>query len=116
MLGNEGVAERECVFLNIDIGLIARFPKYKLVGIEPQIGNDNAALRDDWQAYASAWAALDALEAKDLLARQSAGEVVRLSLCGERSALTFQSAPRSLRGRFTQLLKPKPLLGLLETL
>jgi hypothetical protein len=76
----------------------------------------DAALRDDWQAYASSWAALDALEAKDLLARQSAGEVVRLSLCGERSALTFQSAPRSLRGRFTQLLKPKPLLGLLETL
>jgi hypothetical protein len=75
-----------------------------------------AALRDDWQAYAAAWAALDALEAENWLARQSAGEVVRLTLCGERSALTFESAPRSLRGRFIQLLKPKPLLGLLETL
>ena len=76
----------------------------------------DAALRDDWQGYASAWAALDALEGKDWLARQSAGEVVRLTLCGERSALTFESAPRSLRGRLTQLLKPKPLLDLLETL
>lgn len=76
----------------------------------------NAALRDDWQAYAEAWAALDALEAKDWLARQSAGEVLRLTLCGERSALTFESAPLSLVGRFKQLLKPKPLLGLLETL
>ncbi len=76
----------------------------------------DAALRDDWQGYASAWAALDALEAKDSLTRQSAGEVVRLTLCGERTALTFESAPRSLRGRFTQLLKPKPLLDLLETL
>ncbi len=75
-----------------------------------------AALRDDWQAYADAWAALDAVEAKAWLARQSAGEVVRLTLCGERSALTFESAPRSLRGRFNQLFKPKPLLGLLETL
>ena len=76
----------------------------------------NAALRDDWQAYAEAWGALDAHEAKDWLARQTAGDVVRLTLCGERSALTFESAPRSLRRRLTQLLKPKPLLGLLETL
>ena len=76
----------------------------------------DAALRDDWEAYASAWATLDALEAKDWLNRQSAGEVVRLTLCGERSARTFESAPRSLRRRLAQLLKPKPLLGLLETL
>ena len=76
----------------------------------------DAALRDDWQAYASAWGALDAHEAKDWLARQSAGEMMRLTLCGERTALTFESAPRSLLRRFKQLLKPKPLLGLLETL
>jgi hypothetical protein len=76
----------------------------------------NAALRDDWPAYADAWGSLDALEAKDWLARQSAGEVVRLTLCGERTAKTFESAPRSLLRRFNQLLKPKPLLGLLETL
>ena len=76
----------------------------------------DAALRDDWQAYAEAWGSLDAHEAKDFLARQSAGEVVRLTLCGERTAQTFESAPRSLLVRFKQLLKPKPLLGLLETL
>ena len=76
----------------------------------------DAALRDDWQAYAVAWGALDAVEATDWLARQSVGEVVRLTLCGERSALTFESSPRSLRGRLAQLLKPKPLLDLLETL
>jgi hypothetical protein len=76
----------------------------------------DAALRDDWQAYADAWAALDAHEAKHWLARQSAGEVVRLTLCGERSAQTFESAPRSLLGRCKQFFKPKPLLGLLETL
>ena len=76
----------------------------------------DAALRDDWQAYAAAWNSLDVLQAKDWLARQSAGDVVRLTLCGERSAQTFESAPRSLLRRFNQLLKPKPLLGLLETL
>jgi hypothetical protein len=76
----------------------------------------DAALRDDWPAYAAAWAALDAAEAKNLLARQAAGDVVRLTLCGERSAKTFESAPRSLLRRFKQLRQPKPLLGLLETL
>ncbi|MEY3871165.1 MAG: hypothetical protein RLZZ296_160 [Pseudomonadota bacterium] len=76
----------------------------------------DAVLRDDWQAYAAAWGALDAVEAKELLTRQSAGEVVRLTLCGERTAKTFESAPRSLLLRVKQLLKPKPLLGLLETL
>ena len=76
----------------------------------------DAALRDDWQAYADAWGSLDAHEAKDWLARQSTGEVVRLTLCGERTALTFESAPRSLLRRLNHLLKPKPLLGLLETL
>ncbi len=76
----------------------------------------DAALRDDWQAYADAWGVLDAHEAKDLLTQQSAGEVVRLTLCGERTALTFESAPRSLLRRVNQLFKPKPLLGLLETL
>jgi hypothetical protein len=76
----------------------------------------DAALRDDWQAYADAWGALDAHEAKDWLTRQSAGDVVRLTLCGERTAQTFESAPRSLLVRIKQLLKPKPLLGLLETL
>ena len=76
----------------------------------------NAALRDDWQAYADAWVALDAHEAREFLTRQSAGEVVRLTLCGERTALTFESAPRSLLRRLNRLLKPKPLLGLLETL
>jgi hypothetical protein len=76
----------------------------------------DAALRDDWQAYAEAWGSLDVLQAKDFLARQFAGEVVRLTLCGERTAQTFESAPRSLLVRFKQLLKPKPLLGLLETL
>jgi len=75
-----------------------------------------AALSQNWPAYAGAWAALDALQAKDWLARQSTGEVVRLTLCGERRALTFESAPRNWLGRFKQLFKPKPLLGLLETL
>ena len=76
----------------------------------------DAALRDDWQAYAAAWRSLNALEAKNLRARQAAGDTVRLTLCGERSALTFESAPRSLLSRLKQLRQPKPLLGLLETL
>jgi hypothetical protein len=45
-----------------------------------------AVFADDWEAYAQAWAALDAGEIAQLLARQQAGEAVRLTLCGERGA------------------------------
>jgi hypothetical protein len=75
----------------------------------------DAALRADWQAYAAAWAELDTL-AHDLLARQAAGEMLRLTLCGERSAQSFESAPVSWRTRLAAWRRPRPLLSWLETL
>ena len=75
----------------------------------------DAALRGDWPAYAQGWAAVDAL-AQALLQRQDAGEVLQLTLCGERRAQTFESAPVSWLSRLTRLLPPKPLLGYLENL
>ena len=75
----------------------------------------NAALRGDWQAYAQGWAAVDAL-AQAMLLRQDAGEVLQLTLCGERRAQTFESIPVSWLSRLARLLAPKPLLGYLENL
>jgi hypothetical protein len=75
----------------------------------------DAALRGDWPAYAQGWAAVDAL-AQAMLQRQNAGEILQLTLCGERRSQTFESAPASWLSRLTQLLPPKPLLGLLESL
>ena len=66
----------------------------------------DAALRDDWRAWASAWAALDAGPVADLLRRAESGTPVQLTLCGERNALGFRTAPRSLAQRFQGLFRP----------
>lgn len=66
----------------------------------------DAALRDDWRAWASAWAALDAGPVADLLRQAESGSPVQLTLCGERNALGFHAAPRSLVQRFQGLFRP----------
>ncbi|HEY3048815.1 MAG TPA: hypothetical protein VGJ72_15310, partial [Polaromonas sp.] len=68
-----------------------------------------AVFNDDWAAYAQAWAALDAGELAQLLARQRAGETVRLSLCGERGAQTLESSRTGLFTKISSLLAPVPL-------
>jgi hypothetical protein len=75
-----------------------------------------AVFADDWTAYAQAWAALDAGEVARLLARQQAGETVRLTLCGERSAQTFETSRPSLRTRISSLFAPFRLLDVLQPL
>lgn len=74
------------------------------------------ALAEDWPAYAQAWQTLDATVMRELLARQRAGQRVRLSLCGERGSLTLHSAGQSwsarLAGLFRRLAWPELLHGL----
>ena len=67
----------------------------------------DAALREDWRAWAQAWAALDAGPVADLLRQAEAGAPVQLTLCGERGAAAFHSAPRSLAQRFQSLFRPQ---------
>lgn len=55
----------------------------------------DAALKEDWPAWVTAWTKLDATACADLLKRAQAGESVVLTLCGERSALTYESRPKS---------------------
>ncbi|WP_254425696.1 hypothetical protein [Polaromonas sp. A23] len=75
-----------------------------------------AAFSDDWADYAQAWAALDASEGARLLALQQGGETVRLSLCGEQSALSLETASIGIFTKLTSIFGTKPLPGLLETL
>ena len=79
-------------------------------GAEPRLadGMRAAALRGHPSAWAQAWAELDRSEIVDLLARAERGETVRLTLCGERNALTWASAERPERGLWSRL---KGLLG-----
>jgi hypothetical protein len=78
----------------------------------------DAALALDATAYAAAWRALDADAIAPLLARLRAGHDVRLTLAGERSALTLAPAEANLGARLRRWLRPSasPTLALLETL
>jgi hypothetical protein len=55
----------------------------------------DAAMKEDWPAWAKAWEQLDATVCAHLLKRVQAGESVTLTLCGERSALTYEVRPKS---------------------
>lgn len=75
-----------------------------------------AVFNDNWADYTQAWAELDAGEVAQLLARQRAGEAVRLTLCGERSAQTFATSRASLFSKISSFLAPKPIWHVLEQL
>ena len=75
-----------------------------------------AVFREDWAGYAQAWAALEAGELAALLARQRAGESVRLTLCGESSALTFETHRAGLWTRISSLFSPVRTLDVLKQL
>ncbi len=66
----------------------------------------DAAIRNDWAAWAQSWAGVDNNECRHLLQSLDTGNNGRLTLCGERSALSFGPAPASvlarLRRRFTR--------------
>jgi hypothetical protein len=51
----------------------------------------DAAVRDDWAAWAQAWQHIDATECAALLATLHANNAVTLTLCGGRSAHSFQT-------------------------
>ena len=75
-----------------------------------------AAFYDNWSAYAQAWAALDAGEGARLLALQQGGDTVRLTLCGERKALTFGTASHSFFTKLSRKISPQPFVAVLEQL
>lgn len=75
-----------------------------------------AALAENWPAWAQAWQALDATECAALLATLNQGGSAELTLCGERSVQTFRSKPISLLKKFSSLFGSQPPSLLLEQL
>ena len=71
-----------------------------------------AALREDWRTWATAWAALDSGPVADLLRQSESGAPVQLTLCGERNALGFHSAPRGLAQRIQGFFRPQRFMDL----
>ncbi len=76
----------------------------------------DAALRADWAAWADAWRLLDSGECARLLGELDAGRQVTLTLCGERSAQTFESLPQSLFRQLSSRLARTPVPTLLDPL
>jgi len=75
-----------------------------------------AALGENWPAWAQAWQALDATECAALLATLNQGGSAELTLCGERNAQTFMARPPSILKSFLSLFDSQPPSLLLEQL
>jgi hypothetical protein len=75
-----------------------------------------AAFSNDWPTYAQAWTQLDSSDIAALLAQQNSGKTVRISLCGESSAMTFETARRSLLSKIKNVLSPQKPIDLLQQL
>lgn len=75
------------------------------------------ALNEDWAGWLKAWDTLDEGPVADAAARAEKGDPVRLTLCGERGSVTWQSVPRGFwRGLRTRLSALPALQTVLEPL
>ena len=74
------------------------------------------ALASDWAAYAQAWTALDDTGIAQLLAQQKDGATVRLSLCGDSKAMTFETAPQGFFTKMKHFFSPLPGITRLKQL
>jgi hypothetical protein len=81
----------------------------------------DAALLEDWRAWAAAWQQLDAKECTRLHSELDRGHSVSLTLCGERAAQTWIGSSsggiaRRVGAAFGNLLNRTKALSVLETL
>ncbi|MEY4883665.1 MAG: hypothetical protein RIS34_1519 [Pseudomonadota bacterium] len=76
----------------------------------------DAAVREDWAAWAQAWQELDATDCAALLRHVQTGASASLTLCGDRNALTFQTIPNTLIRKIMSLFGHHPLYNLREQL
>ena len=76
----------------------------------------DAALREDWAAWAKAWQAIDATQSVTLLAALDRGESSQLTLCGERNAQRFITQPKPILTRLISFFGTQPPSIVLEQL
>lgn len=74
------------------------------------------ALADDAPAWTQAWQALDESALAQAARLQDKGEPVAISLCGERSAVTLESQPRSLWKQLRQRMSAPDVSEMLAAL
>lgn len=74
------------------------------------------ALQGDAQGWRQAWQALDNTLIAQLQQRAAKGEAVKLTLCGERNAVTWQSKPQGFMEKIKSLFGTKPMPNLREML
>jgi hypothetical protein len=78
-----------------------------------------SALVEDWAGWVKAWHSLDAGPLTEMLSVMDKGKKVELTLCGERSALTFKRSARnaySLWHRLRAAFGADPVPAVLQTL
>ncbi len=75
-----------------------------------------AAFANDWAAYAQAWAKLDEADIAQFLAQQNSGKAVRISLCGESHAMTFETTQQGMLTKIKNALSPQHPMTLLKQL
>lgn len=99
-------------------GALPELPRNAVAATKPVLVTSlrDAALNEDWPAWARAWQALDATECAALLAARNQGGSAELTLCGERSAQTFMASPPSILKNFLSLFGSQPPSLLLEKL
>ena len=92
----------------------------KLPATAPQaicVGDlSETALQGNPQGWREAWKALDQSLITALQQRAAKGEAIKLTLCGERNAVTWQSKPQGLMDKIKSILGSKPLPNLREML
>lgn len=84
--------------------------------VDEEHGLRESALALDAQTYAQTWRRIDASTIAPLLDRLRAGEQARLTLAGERRAVTYEAATGGLAARLTGLFAKRPSLAVLDTL
>ena len=92
-------------------GDLAQLPK--LPATAPQavcVGDlSKAALQGNPQGWREAWKLLDQSLIAALQQRATKGEAIKLTLCGERNAVAWQSKPQGLMDKIKSLFGTKPL-------
>ena len=75
-----------------------------------------AALGNDWSAWAQRWVQLDQNECRVLLESSGSGDQLQLTLCGERNALRFEPAQDGMLNRLRRRFTRTTLQGLQDQL
>ncbi len=99
-------------------GALAQAPDPSAADPAPQVVNSlrEAALNEDWAAWAQAWKTLDATQCAALLKAIDRGDSVQLTLCGERHAQTFGPSQVGRLAQLKQLFGRQPAAKVLEQL